>query len=145
MTPEGFPSGGDPTRASDAEREEVARQLAEHLEDGRLSIDEHSARLDEAYAARTRGDLHGVLRDLPVLVPPPAKPPLAARLGQPARLVMGLAAPVAIAAGIWAGAGHHGGFWPVWVFIVTLPFWMRRLGRGYHRRGPMDQLGPPRS
>jgi Domain of unknown function (DUF1707) len=60
-------------RVGDAEREETASQLRDHYADGRLTLDELNERLDEAFAAKTRADLNGVLRDLPV-VPRPLVP-----------------------------------------------------------------------
>ena len=44
-------------RASDAERERVATELRGHAAEGRLDVDELDERLQQAYAARTRGDL----------------------------------------------------------------------------------------
>ncbi len=52
-------------RISDADRNAVARQLARALREGRLTLDEFDERSREAYAARTRGDLDEVVRDLP--------------------------------------------------------------------------------
>uniref|UniRef100_UPI002458C968 DUF1707 SHOCT-like domain-containing protein n=1 Tax=Nocardia farcinica TaxID=37329 RepID=UPI002458C968 len=59
------------TRASDAERDQVVRQLARHLADGRLDIVEYDARVARVYATTTRDDLRLVLSDLPRL---PAEP-----------------------------------------------------------------------
>lgn len=52
-------------RASDAEREAVVGKLNQAVGDGRLTLDEFSERLELTYAARTRGDLSPLLRDLP--------------------------------------------------------------------------------
>lgn len=52
-------------RASDADREHVVRQLERGLRDGRLTVDEFDERVQSAYAARTLGDLDGLIRDLP--------------------------------------------------------------------------------
>jgi len=52
-------------RASDAERERVALVLRDHAVAGRLTLEELSARLDEAYAARTLAELESVTRELP--------------------------------------------------------------------------------
>ena len=52
-------------RASDAERERVAASLREHCAAGRLTLEELSTRLDEAYRARTSGELEAALRELP--------------------------------------------------------------------------------
>ena len=52
-------------RASDAEREQVSRQLGEHAAAGRLTPEELDERLDAAYAARTNAELDRLLEDLP--------------------------------------------------------------------------------
>jgi hypothetical protein len=52
-------------RISDLERERAAAELAEHYTQGRLTTEEHSERLDRVWAARTRGDLLPIFRDLP--------------------------------------------------------------------------------
>jgi hypothetical protein len=52
-------------RASDAERERVALVLRDHAVAGRLTLEELSARLEEAYAARTLAELERVTRELP--------------------------------------------------------------------------------
>lgn len=52
-------------RASDAERDAVVGRLNQAVGEGRLTLDEFSGRLELAYAARTRGDLDPLLRDLP--------------------------------------------------------------------------------
>ena len=52
-------------RASDADREQVATALRQHLADGRITLDEFDERLDGTYKARTYGELDAVLVDLP--------------------------------------------------------------------------------
>jgi Domain of unknown function (DUF1707) len=51
-------------RASDADRERVVAVLAEAAGDGRLTLQEHSERVQRAYQARTLGELAGLTRDL---------------------------------------------------------------------------------
>jgi Domain of unknown function (DUF1707) len=58
-------SSGSDMRASDAERDTVVGSLNQAVGEGRLTMDEFSGRLELAYAARTRGDLDPLLRDLP--------------------------------------------------------------------------------
>jgi Domain of unknown function (DUF1707)/Cell wall-active antibiotics response 4TMS YvqF len=62
-------------RASDAEREAVVAELREHSAQGRLTLEEFSERADQTYAAKTRGELEAVRRDLPAVSVPrgPAK------------------------------------------------------------------------
>jgi Domain of unknown function (DUF1707)/Bacterial regulatory proteins, gntR family len=54
-------------RASDAEREAVARRLTEAVGEGRLTLEEHGARVGAALSARTRADLVPLVSDLPPL------------------------------------------------------------------------------
>src|SRR5271167_313044 len=51
-------------RVSDAEREAVADQLAEHFAAGRLDQAEFDDRVGRAMSAKTRGDLSGLFADL---------------------------------------------------------------------------------
>jgi len=59
----------DHLRLSDAERDAAAATLAEHYAQGRLTPEEHIERLDRIWAARTRGELPPIFRDLPVAAP----------------------------------------------------------------------------
>jgi Domain of unknown function (DUF1707) len=52
-------------RVGDADREAIAAQLREHYADGRLTLEELNERLDQVFAAKTKGDLNTVMRDLP--------------------------------------------------------------------------------
>jgi len=55
----------DAVRIADADRERAALELRDHCVEGRLTLEEFSARLDEVYAAATDRDLEAVLRELP--------------------------------------------------------------------------------
>lgn len=55
----------DRTRASDTERERVVERLRDAAAVGRLTVDELDARTEVAYGALTRGELAGLLDDLP--------------------------------------------------------------------------------
>ena len=71
-------------RMSDAEREQAAAELGEHYVQGRLTTEEHSERLDQIWAARTRAELAPVFRDLPGrYAPPPFGQPLGPAFPQP--------------------------------------------------------------
>lgn len=61
---------GFDVRMGDADREAVAAQLREHYADGRLTLDELNERLDQTFAAKTRGELDAVMRDLPHVARP---------------------------------------------------------------------------
>jgi hypothetical protein len=51
--------------ASDRDREQVAEALRDATAEGRLSVDELSERLDQAYGARTRAELDRAVVGLP--------------------------------------------------------------------------------
>lgn len=59
-------------RIGDAERQAAADSLAEHLEAGRITVDEHAERVDAVFAARTRRELAVPFHDLPRTGEPPA-------------------------------------------------------------------------
>ena len=52
-------------RVGDADRERVASVLREHTVEGRLTLEEYVARLDEAFAATSERELVVALRELP--------------------------------------------------------------------------------
>jgi hypothetical protein len=53
-------------RASNADRERVAKILHDAMAEGRLTVGELEERLDQVYAAKTVGELQPLTRDLPV-------------------------------------------------------------------------------
>jgi hypothetical protein len=59
----------DQIRISDAERHEMTETLAKHYAEGRLDQSEMDERVTKAMGAKTRGDLRGLLDDLPPLGP----------------------------------------------------------------------------
>jgi hypothetical protein len=59
-------------RASDADRDHVAKLLGEALAEGRLDTEEHAERVDGVYAAKTLGELRPFVADLPVAFAPPS-------------------------------------------------------------------------
>ena len=74
-------------RASDAERERVAKILHDAMAEGRLSVAELDERLQTVYKSRTLGELVPVTADLPVVgatgasVQPAAQRPPSERIG----------------------------------------------------------------
>jgi hypothetical protein len=89
------PLAGSQLRASDAERTAVADALAQHFSDGRLDAVELDERVQRALSAKTRGDLAGLLSDLPNLDPDEPAPRRARRHDLPsfalwAALLLGL-------------------------------------------------------
>ena len=88
-------------RMSDAERERAAAELAEHYAQGRLSAEEHSERLDQVWAARTRGELAPIFSDLPGHRTPTYGSPRVSRLpGRERRGRRGIPMPVLVVLGI---------------------------------------------
>jgi hypothetical protein len=57
--------GNPSVRASDADRERVARILRDHAIAGRLTTEDLDKRSGRAFAARTLGELDALLADLP--------------------------------------------------------------------------------
>lgn len=56
-------------RVGDSEREATVNELREHFASGRLTQEEFNQRMDDAFAAKTRGDLKAVMRELPSVRP----------------------------------------------------------------------------
>jgi hypothetical protein len=65
----------DQLRVSDPERAAVQEHLRRAVAAGQLDLDEFDTRVHSAWAARTRGELARVTRDLPELPPSPPPPP----------------------------------------------------------------------
>ena len=61
--------GREEIRAADVDREAVAEKLRTALGEGRLDLAEFDERLGRAYAAKTYGELDGLLKDLPGVTP----------------------------------------------------------------------------
>jgi Domain of unknown function (DUF1707) len=120
---ESTPASG--LRVSDADRDAVAAELAEHLRVGRLQLDEFDERVGRAISARTRGDLDHLLTDLPRPLPPP--PPALPRRGGPPFLLLAIlifAAGAALLGGLSHPAarwGHHPAIWPFWLLWWLIP------------------------
>ena len=113
--------GRDEMRAADADRQAVADKLKAALDEGRLDLAEYDERLQQAYAAKTYGDLEGLLTDLPV---PALTSPAAPATDDVTRRwllhVWGSYFPVVgITTVIWLVSSIAAGdllyFWPVWV------------------------------
>ena len=132
-----------PLRVSDEQRERAAQELREHYAAGRISEEELSERVQSVYQAQTEEQLRKLVADLPRLPASPAqqRAELAARRSQLQRRLLqetggGLALFVLCSA-IWAAAGAHGMFWPVWVLLVVL---IPLLRNGWRLYGPAPKL-----
>lgn len=107
------------TRASDAERDRIVRELSRHLGDGRIDLAEYDQRVAQVYRTTTREELTGVLADLPTLAPVrPAAPrsrfPIWQRIEATAWLTVSVLVLV-IWGAISLGVGEFTYFWPIWV------------------------------
>jgi hypothetical protein len=146
---------GDPrVRASDADRDWTAAALREHLAAGRLTTEEFEERLDKIYAAKTLGELDGLMADLPATDPGPlpstsldrsaARPPVTSRdsgrsieAGQgrfPAALRGGWGPWIGISLFlflIWLASGAGNGLWFLWAALALGALMLgRRIGGG---------------
>ncbi len=116
-------------RISNAERHDIADTLSKHYAEGRLDSDEFDERVSRVMNAKTRGDVAGVLDDLPRLGAPPPEPRPRRSLG-PWVLALLL---VVLVAGIAAIPPH---IHLPWLLIGILAFvvWHRFRRRHYWRR-----------
>ena len=134
-------------RVSDAERAEVADQLAQHYGDGRLDQAELDERLGRAMGAKTQADLAGITADLPHLDPRPGSRPPAprSRSGRPRSrllpvvllIVLGFVAWHAVTPFFWAPFWQWPGLWfgsAWWLWIALLIFCWLRFGPRRHRQ-----------
>src|SRR2546421_8738793 len=111
-------------RASDEERESAVRSLRHHFAAGRISSDEFEERVGLAYDASTRGDLDGVLADLPSERGRRAAKRM--RAANRAAIRAHATAYTAVNGGLVAiwGATGAGDFWPGW----SMAWWGMFLG-----------------
>ncbi len=141
-------------RVSDAERAEVADQLAQHYGDGRLDQAELDERLGRAMSAKTHADLAGLTADLPHLDARPGsarQPSVSAgnaralaphsRTGRPWPRLLPIGLLILVAAalvhGSWAPFWHWPWLWfgPTWwLWVALLVFCWVRYGPRRHRR-----------
>jgi hypothetical protein len=131
--------GREEMRAGDGDRKAVADQLKAALDEGRLDLHEYDERLQKTYAARTYGDLNGLLDDLPGTVPPQQSqvqayqattPPGApvqeppSRANRAAAWVGPYGGVIGVCVLIWVitsiTSRHLLYFWPVWMLIPLL-------------------------
>jgi hypothetical protein len=135
-------------RVSDADREQVVDALRRHAGDGRLTVDELTDRVGQAYAAKTYGELEVVQRGLPRAYPgrvvvPAASGPIVFRRQRRHRTVVWLVARLAllnlVLVAIWAVTGHHfSDFWPAWVMGASV-LWIAFRGLRVLERRSADR------
>lgn len=124
-------------RVSDADRDAVADELSRHLQDGRLDAAEFEERVGRAVSARTRGDLDGLLADLPPGAP---EQPQASRPRGPWPFPLAPVAVVVLFLAVTGAAAHAGGhphpvwaLWWLWWLIPVAIFTFRRRRHGAPR------------
>jgi hypothetical protein len=128
-------------RVSDAERTEVADALSKHYSDGRLDQEEFNERLQKAMAAKTRGDLGGLLTDLPPLAPAQPTGPPARRGGRTMLLVVAaFVFAIAISSAMWTW--HFPWLLFALVFFLVWRSAHRHSGWHHHRHGDWGGPGP---
>jgi hypothetical protein len=115
-------------RASDAERTTTAELLRRHHAEGRLDTDELEERIERCYAAKRRGELDALTRDLPR--PQDERPRSRARRSGPPRPLAALVA-VGILIAISITTGAHA-LWLVWP-LAFFTFGRFRPGHGWAR------------
>ncbi|MFW3171700.1 DUF1707 SHOCT-like domain-containing protein [Geodermatophilus sp. CPCC 206100] len=117
----------DQMRVSDPERSAVQERLRRAVAAGQLDLQEFDTRVQSAWAARTRGDLARVTRDLPE---PPAPPPPPGRVfsrdaaGTTMRVLTIIwASVVAINLAVWALVSVTTGEFvhPWWIWVAGPP------------------------
>ncbi|WP_051451819.1 DUF1707 SHOCT-like domain-containing protein [Actinospica robiniae] len=96
QTPPALPA--DEVRAADADREATAERLRSAAAEGRIDLAELDERLEQAYLARTYGELRVITADLPTA---PLLPASRSALPEPETLVLRTTAPNLKQAGHW--------------------------------------------
>jgi len=130
-------------RAGDADRDAVAEELGTHHADGRLDLDEFTARMDAAYGATYLDELEPLLADLPAAARGPTRYGGAPSSWWRLARVGGLPVPllvlacVAVLLSIGAVANGMPPFPLFWLVVVTV-LWSR--GRW---RPPLDDRTRP--
>ncbi|MET9019742.1 DUF1707 domain-containing protein [Actinopolymorpha sp. NPDC004070] len=142
-----------PMRASDRERDEVARRIQEATAEGRLTLEESDERLTGVFASKYRHELAALVSDLPPATPAvseqtpsPARrgtAPDSRRWGDPGLLIHTLIVVLLSAAmlGQWvASQGQHGHPWPifplVWLWVSVAIHARRRNDRARRENRP---------
>ncbi|WP_309234849.1 DUF1707 domain-containing protein [Nocardia sp. XZ_19_385] len=109
--------GKEELRASDADRQQIADQLRNAMDKGRLSLHEYDDRLQQAYASKTYGELAPLVSDLPAERGKPGQLETPRRIPQWVVIMwIPWAAVNLLMLVIWAATGA-GYFWPFWLAV----------------------------
>jgi len=128
-------------RASDLDRHQTVEFLREHAGEGRLTTEELEERIEQAYAAKTLGELYVVTADLPAEARAsglrrPAEVPADRTRRFRYKLVRQLRRWVTIdvaAVLVWLFTGR-GSFWPGFVILASLLLMLFSVTRYLERR-----------
>lgn len=118
-------------RIGDTERSQVSDVLSKHYAAGRLDDEEFNQRMGQAMGAKTRGDLTGLLSDLPPVEPSPGSVPSHRhRFGFGSFLMLCVTVLVvgSIVSALWWTPGPHFG----WVALAVIAFFLLRWERHRH-------------
>jgi uncharacterized protein DUF1707 len=137
------PSRTPALRASDADRERLVDELEKHTIAGRLTTEEFEQRTQQAYAAKTMGELDALHRDLPA-VPftqtisfGQRRWDLTKRMMQETGGSLGL---FFVCTVIWAASGANGSFWPVWTLVIVAISLVRNVWALYGPGADLDAV-----
>jgi hypothetical protein len=119
MTGHDLPAG---MRASDADRDAVVSDLGEHFQAGRLTLAEFDERTDRALAARTWGELRGLVADLPATRSAPQIPAASSSSARPLLSPGRVAPPIAavLVVGALVLAVAYGGWGLIWLLVPAM-------------------------
>jgi hypothetical protein len=138
----------DGMRAGDNERQAVADKLRSALDEGRLDLHEYDERVQQAYSAKTYGELDSLVTDLPGTIPAqqsrvqpyqaPAAPQPAAEVGEMRRpgsppFLASYGGVVVVCFVIWGisclASGDFVYPWPLWMLIPLIFGVIGQFGR----------------
>ena len=128
-------------RASDADRERLVDELEQHTIAGRLTTEEFEQRTQQAYEAKTMGELDALHRDLPAVPPGQSvsfnrrRWDLTKRAMQETGGSLGL---FFVCTVIWAASGANGSFWPVWTLVIVAISLVRNVWALYGPGADLD-------
>jgi hypothetical protein len=113
--------GREEMRAADGDRQAVADKLRAALDEGRLDLHEYDERLQQAFGAKTYGELDVLLTDLPAVAPSvvAARPAEHVTAQWLMSVWSGWLPTAGVMTAIWLVAGLGSGglddYWPVWI------------------------------
>jgi hypothetical protein len=133
----------DRMRASDADRERVVERLRTALSEGRLDLGEYDERMQQAYSAKTYGDLDGLLTDIPVGQHPVPAAGEAKPKSPTGEWILhqwrGWVSVAVMLTAIWAISGF-GDYWPGWIIGIWAAVLLWRTLNGLMSGAPRREV-----